>query len=229
MVMSSDTSDVALSFPMPHRWVWASALVAGLALVGSVTILFLQATVTNDVDTATRTCGSAFDTFADRSGWDVWWARDLDEPDSSLRTALIRTNLCPSAINQRIVLASILGAFGVLSAILARRAAIGGRDRPPGTSVVGRADRVAAGQIARLGRATSWSGALLSIAGAGAVVLLVADADSTLFLYVDRFVVVIVGLIVLMPTMALFVIGRSLVLLARYLPQHKTAPDRDDV
>jgi len=58
---------------------------------------------------------------------------------------------------------------------------------------------------------------VLSIAGVVAIVALVADADSTLFLYVDRPVVGVVGLIVLMPTIALFVIGRALVLVGTYL------------
>ncbi len=194
---------------------------AGLALVGSVTILVLEATVTSDVEAATRTCGSAFDAIADRSGWEVWWARDLDEPDQGLRTTLIRTDLCPAAINQRIVLASIVGVLGLVSAMLAWLRAAGGR-------VTRRSDGLSADEITRLGRATSWTGAFLSIAGIAAIVVLVADADSTLFLYVDRLVVVVVGLIVLMPTIALFVIGRSLVLLGSYLPRRERVRDHDD-
>ena len=62
---------------------------------------------------------------------------------------------------------------------------------------------------------TSGVGAALTIAGVVAVILLVADADSTLFLYTDRLVVAVVGLIVLVPTVALFVLGRTLVIVAR--------------
>jgi hypothetical protein len=56
-------------------------------------------------------------------------------------------------------------------------------------------------------------GAILTLAGLVAVVLLVADADSTLFLYTDRLVVGVVGLIVLVPTASLVVIGRALTIL----------------
>ena len=183
-------------------------------------MLVVQVTVTNDVESATRTCGSTFDALTDRSGWELWWARDLDEPDESVRAALIRTDLCPAAINQRIVLASIVGALGISLAILAWLRAAGGR-------TTHRADRFSGDQIVRLGRATSWTGAALTIAGVVAVVVLVADADSTLFLYVDRLVVGVVGLIVLMPTIALFVIGRSLVLLGRYPEWPERVEDRD--
>ncbi len=68
-----------------------------------------------------------------------------------------------------------------------------------------------------LGRATSLAGGILTVAGVIAVILLVADADSTLFLYTDRLVVAVVGLIVLIPTMALFVIGRVLALVGAHL------------
>ena len=66
---------------------------------------------------------------------------------------------------------------------------------------------------------------MLSLAGVAAIVVLVADADSTLFLYVDRLVVGVVGLIVLIPTIALFVIGRALVLVGTSLGR---AEERDD-
>lgn len=209
-VMPSSSSEPDETSSQGVRAGWLPTSAAALALVGSVTILVVQVTVTNDAEAASRTCGSAFDAITDRSGWETWWARDLDEPDESVRAALIRTDLCPAAINQRIVLASVVGALGILLATLARLRATGGR-------TTHRADRVAGDQFVRLGRATSWTGAVLSIAGVVAIVALVADADSTLFLYVDRPVVGVVGLIVLMPTIALFVIGRALVLVGTYL------------
>ena len=58
---------------------------------------------------------------------------------------------------------------------------------------------------------------------------MVADADSTLFLYVDRGVVALVGLIVLVPTLALIVIGRALTLIAPHLAEpREPTPGPDD-
>ena len=74
-----------------------------------------------------------------------------------------------------------------------------------------------ADRIGRPGRATSTVGAGLTIGDLVAIVFPVADANSTLFLYTDRLVVVVGGLIVLMPAMALFAIGRVLVLVGAYL------------
>ncbi len=187
-----------------------AAILAVLAFAVSLSVFLAQANVTNDAVGATRTCGSAFDTAVDRSGWERWWAADLDEPDELVRSALIRTDLCPSAINWRIGIAATLGILSVLLAIF--------------TSLRGRSERrsdsekkTVADRIGRLGTATSVVGAVLTIGGLIAIVVLVADADSTLFLYTDRLVVVVGGLIVLMPAMALLVIGRVLVLVGAYL------------
>jgi peptidoglycan/LPS O-acetylase OafA/YrhL len=84
-----------------------------------------------------------------------------------------------------------------------RRRALDGRD----------ADG-AAQRIARLGGITSLVGAGLTLAGVVGIVLLVADADSTLFLYTDRAVVAVVGLIVLVPAIVLIALGRALVLIS---------------
>jgi hypothetical protein len=191
---------------------WVAGIIAVLALAGSVTVFLAQTNVTNDAVGATRTCGSAFDTAVDRSGWEIWWAADLDEPDELVRSALVRTDLCPSAVNWRIGIAAALGSLSVLlAAFVSLRGRSERRHEPAETNV---ADR-----IGRLGRATSVVGAVLTIGGLVAIVVLVADADSTLFLYTDRIVVVVGGLIVLMPAMALFAIGRVLVLVGAYLQQ----------
>ena len=194
------------------------ALAAGLVLA-AMALLTLQVEVTAQVEVAgtsvetTRTCGSAFDGVADRSGWEVWWARDLDEPDEEVRAALVRTQQCPDAINRRIVLAAVLGTAAgsaVACAMWLRR-----RRTPLATDDV-------AGRIARLGRITSYVGIGLTVAGSGAVVLLLADAESTLFLYTDRSVVAVAGLIALVPAVALVVMGRALALLA---PQPEPEPE----
>jgi hypothetical protein len=58
------------------------------------------------------------------------------------------------------------------------------------------------------------AGAVLTIAGALALLLLVADPGSTLFLYVDRPVVVLAGLLLLQPAIAMILVGRALSLAA---------------
>ena len=179
----------------------AAVAFASLAAVA----LAIQLEVTDPVVDATRTCGSAFDGVVDRSGWEVWWARDLDEPDPAVRSALVRTSRCPDAVNGRLVVAGVFGVLAMLASV-AVIVATGEQRRSP-------ASADASDRILRLGRQTSWLGAVLTLAGALAVVFLVADADSTLFLYTDRLVVGVVGLIVLVPTVALFVIGRALMIL----------------
>jgi hypothetical protein len=178
----------------------AVVLVAVTAFVVGTQVEVADATV--DV---TRTCGSVFDAVADRSGWEIWWARDLDEPDPDVRSALVRTSGCPDAINGRLALTAVLGGAAAL-AVLGVVALWRDRRRPRVRSDV-------AERLVRLGRITSFVGAILTLAGIVAVVLLVADADSTLFLYTDRLVVGVVGLIVLVPTASLIVIGRALTIL----------------
>jgi len=181
----------------------AASAVVLVALASS--IVAAQVEVTHSAVDVTRTCGSAFDAVADRSGWELWWARDLDEPDPDVRSALVRTSGCPDAINGRLALAAVLGGVAAL-AVLGAVALRGGRRRSRTSDDV--ADR-----LVRLGRLTSLVGVVLTLAGVVAVVLLVADADSTLFLYTDRLVVGVVGLIVLVPTASLVVIGRALTIL----------------
>ena len=221
MSIAARTDGQTPSGALPPRRTWIPLAVTGLAVAGSVGAVVAQVTVTSDVESATRTCGSAFDALTDRSGWEVWWARDLDEPDDSIRSALIRTDLCPGAVNRRIVVAALLGAVGVVSLLFARF-----RDRRDG-KVVG-ADRPRATGLDRLGRAVSWVAAMLLIGGVIAIIGLVADADSTLFLYVDRLVVGIVGLIVLLPAIALLAIGRALVLVDAELERRAHDEDSDD-
>lgn len=176
-------------------------IVAALAVTAS------QIEVTDAEVAVTRTCGSVFDGVADRSGWEVWWARDLDEPDETVRSALVRTTRCPGAVNDGILLAAALAAAGLAALIVAMW------QRPRRTSTA-TASSVGA-RVVRLGQVTSFVGAGLTVLGAGAIVLLLADADSTLFLYTDRAVVGAVGLIVLVPAIALFAMGRALVIVGR--------------
>lgn len=181
------------------------ALVLGVL---SLAVLAAQVDVTDSEVGATRACGSAFDGLVDRSGWETWWAGDLDEPDDEIRSALVRTTRCPDAVNARIVTAAALAVGSVLAALAA--AARHRRDVRRDSPATGAART----RLGRLGRLTTVAGTILTAAGVVAVVVLVADADSTLFLYTDRFVVAVVGLIVLVPTIALVVIGRVVTILA---------------
>jgi hypothetical protein len=209
--MDSTSSGVPLPIGRPGLAAALTALAVGL-LLAAIALLILQVEVTHEGEVSgasaqtTRTCGSAFDGVADRSGWEVWWAHDLDEPDEAVRAALVRTRQCPDAINRRIVLSAVLMA-GAASAAA-------GATRLRRTRTLLHDDDVV-GRIARLGRMTSYVGVALTVAGAGALALLLADAESTLFLYTDRPVVAVGGLIVLVPAVALIVLGRALALLER--------------
>ena len=154
---------------------------------------------------ATRSCGSVFDSAVDRSGWELWWARDLDEADE-VRSALVRTTRCPDAVNQRVAIAAALGFTALVLGGVAMARGRADRSSDSTATPVGR-------RVVRIGRLTSALGGALTTLGIIAIVILVADADSTLFLYTDRLVVAVIGLIVLIPTITLFVIGRVLVLL----------------
>jgi hypothetical protein len=180
----------------------ASALVIA-AIAANVVMAQVEVTAVD----VTRTCGSVFDAVADRSGWEIWWAQDLDEPDPEVRSALVRTSGCPDAINGRLALAAVLAGVAALAvlAVVVLRA-----DRRRSRARADIAER-----LVHLGRITALAGAILTLAGVVAIVLLVADADSTLFLYTDRLVVGVVGLIVLVPTASLVVIGRALTILGR--------------
>jgi hypothetical protein len=194
----------------------AAAIAGAVMIVLAGVVLLAQIQVTHAETGVTRSCGSAFDSIADRSGWELWWARDLDEPDG-VRDALVRTTQCPDAVNLRLGIAAALGLAGLgLGAFALRRR----RTETPATSLVGR-------RVARIGRFTSALGGTLTAGGVVAIVLLVADSDSTLFLYTDRLVVAVVGLIVLIPTITLFVIGRVLVLVGDSVRQSEEE-SRDD-
>lgn len=186
--------------------VLATVLAAAAAVVVAAQVE-VTVEVTGPDAAVTRTCGSAFDSVADRSGWETWWARDLDEANPDVRAALVRTTACPDAINLWLAVGATLGGMAALLVVIALALPDRRPDARPGSGVGER--------LVRLGRVTSYVGAALTIGGLAALVLLVADADSTLFLYTDRLVVGVVGLIVLVPTVALFVIGRALTILGR--------------
>lgn len=203
-----------------RRGWWPWMIASALACICALVVLLVQVDVSDSATGATRSCGSAFDTAVDRTGWEQWWARDLDEPDAAVRTVLLRTNSCPNAINQRIIVSGALAALGAIAAVVGVL-----RIRRPVEGSAARETTVSA-KIRRLGRTTSIVGALLTIAGVVAVIVLVADSESTLFLYTDRLVVAVVGLIVLVPTLAMLAIGRALSIAGEHLEDAEQ--DRED-
>jgi hypothetical protein len=67
----------------------------------------------------------------------------------------------------------------------------------------------------RLGNAAMVTGLIICVGGVGAIVRLVANPDSVLFLYVDRWVALFIGLLMLLPAFWLVVAGRALTPAAR--------------
>lgn len=201
------------------RRVTAAIAIGGVVTVVAALVLAVSNIEVGNGADGTRSCGSVFDSVADRSGWEVWLANDLDEPDDAFRSELLRTTECPGAVNRRLALAGITAAFGASMAVVT--GARLRRHRTPPTAPVG-------SRLTRLGRATTTVGAVLTAGGVAAIAVLVADADSTLFLYVDRTVVALIGLIVLVPTIALIAIGRALTLVAPHLVERDhSRPDID--
>jgi uncharacterized membrane protein len=218
METESTTSPDPVAADRPDWIRMVTAAAAGLMIVLLGAVLLVQIDVTDAEVAATRGCGSVFDSVVDRSGWELWWARDLDEPDE-VRSALVRTTRCPDAVNQRVAIAAALGITALVLGAVAMARRRTDRSADPSASPIGR-------RVVRIGRLTSALGGALTALGIVAIVILVADADSTLFLYTDRLVVAVVGLIVLIPTITLFVIGRVFVLLGGNVRQDER--DRSD-
>ena len=127
---------------------------------------------------------------------------------------LLRTNDCVGAVNAHIVVSTVL-TLGALAAF-AINAVMGSRRLP----------RVARSGPARrlhvLGTVVTLVGGLLTVAGLFGIALLTADPDATLFLYVSRPTVVLLGLLLLLPAVLLVVLGRGASLLAEQLGHEGT-------
>ncbi len=176
----------------------------GLVLVlVAATVLALQVRVqSSGVDAA---CGSPFDVISGRATWEDWFAQDLTDPRVGPRSPLVRTDACPAAVNRRTASAGTLAAAAAL--LGAAAVLLAARDRA-------RHARPARVPLRRLGAWVSGIGAGLTIAGVVALGVLLANPDAALFLYVDRWVIAIVGLILLVPAVVLTVGGRALMLAA---------------
>lgn len=185
-------------------WSWTSRLLgAACALVGGV-LLTTSVSVSTPRDQQ-AVCGSAWDSLTGRVGWERWWAQDRVAPLAG--SPLARTLQCPAAVNGRIAVGATLAfvAFGILivgGALAARR-----------THHVGASAR----RLRTFGIGVQVLGGLLTVAGVCGLALLTADPNATLFLYVSRLTVVLLGLMLLLPAVLLIVLGSSLRLLASRL------------
>jgi hypothetical protein len=201
----------------PARFGLLAILITTCAFAAALFGLFANVEVRTQGE-VTRTCGSVFDSMADRSGWETWWALDVDDPDGSVRSALLRTDNCPGAINRQLGITIALAAAGTALSATRRHRRI--RTLSHRRSI--------GGQFSRLGRNTSIVAAGLGLAGIAGIIVLIADADSTLFLYTDRVVVAVIGLVVLVPTLALYAIGRVLMLAGPPLERVEATRTTDD-
>ena len=76
-----------------------------------------------------------------------------------------------------------------------------------------------------LGTVVTLLGGLLTVAGLTGIALLTADPDATLFLYVSRPTVVLLGLLLLLPAVLLVVLGRGASVLAEQLAREGTVDE----
>lgn len=188
------------------RWTrWLARAIGAAALVVAAGVLAV--TVQVHAAGGSRSCGSAWDVIAGRSGWQQWWA--LDQADAPSAAPWLRTEKCPGAVNAHVVEAAALGVGAV--AALSAAAFIGSRSRKATPTAA------PARRLRMLGRSMTVLGVLLSVGGLVGIALLVANPDAPLFLYVNRQTVVLLGLVLLLPAVLLIVLGRSASLLADHL------------
>jgi hypothetical protein len=176
-------------------------------LLAAAVVLALQVQVEVEQGGSALSCGSAWNALSGTAGWSEWWSADLADP-AQIGRAPLRTVRCPGAVNARLLGAAVLAGGAVLlvvaGEVLGRR--LGGQAGPAARRTVGR--------LRNLGRGLTILGSLLTVGGLIGLALLVADPDSTLFLYVGRPVVVLAGLLLVLPAILLIALGRTAILLA---------------
>ena len=180
--------------------------VAGVLLTIACVVLLLQVDVTGNERRALA-CGSPFDIVAGRLDWRDWWASDVGDATSSSEPSFARSTQCAGMVNRRLLLAAGLAVIAVVEVSVFETIRV--RHAAPQPSRGGRADR-----FRRLGTAAAVVGIGVTAAGLAALVRLWANPKSTLFLYVDRWVAVVVGLLMLLPAVVLIFAGRVLSLAA---------------
>lgn len=174
----------------------------GMVLVlAAGTVLLLQVRV--DSSGISASCGTPFDVISGRANWQQWFSEDLTDPRIRADTPLVRTETCPTAVNRRTAIAGMLGATAVVLATAA--ALLAARDRRRATQRI---------PLRTLGAWVACVGSALTMAGAISLIVLLANPDAALFLYVDRWVIAIIGMLVLIPAVTLAASGRALMLVA---------------
>jgi hypothetical protein len=180
--------------------------VAALLVVFAGLLVLHQVRVTGPGG-ADVACGSPFDVVVGRVDWRDWFAADMARAGGGPVAFSASTN-CPDALNGRLLLAGGLLLIGVVEVVTFEivgrrhtRSATPSRRRGPA--------------MQRLGNAAMVTGLIICVGGVGAIVRLVANPDSVLFLYVDRWVALFIGLLMLLPAFWLVVAGRALTLAAR--------------
>lgn len=182
-------------------WRRIGAVLAG-GLVALAAVLTVLAVQVRGADGVVRGCGSSFDVLAGRTDWQVWRAQDLLDPapPASGAGSLTRTEKCPTAVNARTAWAGGLVVAAAVVAVLSwpRRATSSGAAKRRDVT-------------RRLAISILSVGCALTVAGLVGISLVVANPNATLFLYVDRPVVVLIGLLLLAPAVALIFAGWALI------------------
>ena len=180
--------------------------VAALLVVFAGLLVLHQVRVTDSRGAAVA-CGSPFDVVVGRVDWRDWFAVDLARAGGG-PVAFSRSTKCPDALNSRLLLAGGLLVIGVVEVVTFE--IVGSRRTRSATPSRGRGPA-----MQRLGNAAMVTGLIICVGGVGAIVRLAANPDSALFLYVDRWVAVFIGLLMLLPAVWLVVAGRAVGLAAR--------------
>lgn len=199
-----------------RRLVWAlgTLLVAGTVLAGA-----WQVQVHDGARSAV--CGSVVDVVGGRVGWRQWLAGDLAEPGGA--EPLLRTERCPDAENRQVAI--VVGLAITAVAAVATGEVVYRRSRP---DVASKRDRHApADELGSMGRQVVVTGTVLAVVGVAAIALLVANPDATLFLYVSRPAVVLIGALALVPAVGLMVAGRAMAVLGRALGPSRSTDATD--
>ncbi len=185
----------------------------GVVLVlAAGTVLLLQVRV--DSSGISASCGAPFDVISGRANWQQWFSEDLADPRIRADAPLVRTETCPTAVNRRTTIAGMLGATAVVLATAG--ALLAARDRRRRTQSI---------PLRTLGAWVAGVGAALTMAGVISLIVLLANPDAALFQYVDRWVIAIVGMLVLIPAIALAASGRALMLVADTHDEDRTGDE----
>jgi hypothetical protein len=190
-------------FALPWRRIGAAVAAVLFAVAALLAVLDVRVA---GRDGAARSCGSALDVVSGRADWQSWRAQDLLDLTAadSPSVVLTRAAACSAAVNDRTAWAGgLIGGACLLTALVwPWRAGRSARFR--------RRD-----STARLAVVVAVVGGVLTVAGLVGIGLLLANPDATLFVYVSRPVVGLIGLLLLTPAVALWLGGWALRVTAR--------------